>query len=74
MMTAEIRAAFKEETRKRVARDTRRNVLATLFMYPVFIPLDYLVYPDLAPMFMWIRFGVVFLSIAVHLLGRHRDL
>ncbi len=66
----ELEAAFKEETRERIARETRRGVLATFFMYPVFIPLDYLVYPDLAPTFMWIRLTVVALSIGVHFLMR----
>ncbi|MCG8453097.1 MAG: response regulator [Spirochaetales bacterium] len=62
--------AFQDETRERIARDTRRGVLVTLFMYPVFIPLDYVVYPTLAPIFMWIRFAVVALSIGVHFLMR----
>ncbi|HUX12040.1 MAG TPA: HD domain-containing phosphohydrolase [Spirochaetia bacterium] len=62
----ELEAAFREETRQRVAHDTRWGVLNTLFMYPIFIPLDFLVYPSAAPTFVWIRFSVVALSIAVH--------
>ena len=39
-------------------------------MYPVFIPLDYVVYPEQAPCFTWIRLSVVVLSIGVHFLMR----
>jgi response regulator RpfG family c-di-GMP phosphodiesterase/signal transduction histidine kinase len=39
-------------------------------MYPLFIPLDFLIYPDLAATFALIRLAVVVLSIAVHFLMR----
>ncbi|WP_455383316.1 HD domain-containing phosphohydrolase [Salinispira pacifica] len=66
MQNEELAAAFREETRQRVAHDTRWGVLNTLFMYPIFIPLDFLVYPNAAPTFVLIRLAVVGLSIAVH--------
>lgn len=62
----ELEAAFREETRQRVAYETRWGVLYTLVMYPIFIPLDFLVYPHAALKFLIIRLGVVALSIAVH--------
>jgi response regulator RpfG family c-di-GMP phosphodiesterase/signal transduction histidine kinase len=62
----DLENAFQEETRERVAQETRWGVLATLIMYPIFIPLDFLVYPDAAPTFLWIRLGVAALSIGVH--------
>jgi len=62
----DLEIAFADETRDRVAHDTRWGVLATLFMYPIFIPLDFLVYPDVARTFVWIRLAVVALSVAVH--------
>ncbi|TVQ29211.1 MAG: response regulator, partial [Spirochaetaceae bacterium] len=66
----DLELAFARESLERAAQDTRWGVLNTLFMYPVFIPLDFLVYPDAAPIFMWIRFGVVALSIAMHFVMR----
>lgn len=66
----ELENAFREETRQRVAHDTQWGVLNTLFMYPIFIPLDFLVYPKAAITFVWIRFSVVALSIAVHFIMR----
>lgn len=66
----DLENAFREETGERIAHDTRWGVLNTLYMYPIFIPLDFLVYPDAAPTFVWIRLSVVALSIAVHFIMR----
>ncbi|MFW6312325.1 MAG: HD domain-containing phosphohydrolase [Spirochaetota bacterium] len=64
--SSDLEAAFAREMQERAAQDTRWGVLNTLFMYPVFIPLDFLVYPEAASLFLWIRLGVVGLSIVVH--------
>lgn len=61
---------YARETHERIIRDTRRGVLHTLYMYPMFIPLDFLVYPGVAPLFSAIRLAVVALSVAVHFLMR----
>ena len=62
--------AFQKETDDRIAKETQRGVLHTLYMYPLFIPLDFLVYPEHASAFAIIRFGVVALSLAVYFLMR----
>lgn len=66
----EIEAAFREETRERIARAIRTSSLYTLVMYPIFIPLDFLVYPQKALEFLAIRLTVVALSIALHFIMR----
>lgn len=66
----EVEEAFQKETRERIARDVRTGALYTLFMYPIFIPLDFLVYPHAVLEFLAIRLGVVALSIAIHFVMR----
>jgi response regulator RpfG family c-di-GMP phosphodiesterase/signal transduction histidine kinase len=66
----ELDREFRKETQTRLAHDTKWGVLHTLYMYPVFIPLDFLVYPDQAMTFVWIRLAVVALSIGIHFVMR----
>jgi len=66
----EVEALFRQETRERIARNVRSSSLYTLVMYPIFIPLDFLVYPHAAMTFLAIRLGVVALSIAIHFIMR----
>ena len=60
-----LEVAFEEETRQRLIKDTRTAVFASFFMYPVFVPLDYLFYPKLAGIFLLLRVAVVLLGAVV---------
>ncbi len=63
---SDLERAYRKETRDRIIHDTQWGVLHTLYMYPLFVPLDFLVYPGLAPTFAVVRLAVVALSIGVH--------
>lgn len=64
----QLEQEFQREVNANAVRNVKWGVLHTLYMYPGFIPLDFVVYPLFAPIFLWIRLAVVGVSVALHFL------